>query len=567
MVSNTGASVTPTFSVGFVTYGGTDPTENAKGTTDRVVRFPLGNAGRERHDGGVTTVVDDSVLERAVRSRDPRFDGWFVVAVTSTGIYCRPSCPATPARADRLRFYPTAAAAQLGGFRACKRCRPDATPGSPQWRVRSDVVARAMRLIADGVVERDGVAGLAGRLGYSERHLTRIMTAELGAGPLAIARAERAHTARLLIESTALAFTDIAFAAGFGSVRQFNDTVRAVFAVTPTALRDAGQARARGGRHDQRAAPDHGANGQPAAIQLRLAMRHPFDAAGLFAFIGRRAVPGVEAWDGTAYSRTLDLPHGHGVVTLTPAPAGNMRVVYARLAVAQMRDLAAAVDRCRRLLDLDADPEAIDADLGAHPLLAPLVAARPGLRSPGSVDGAELAVRAVLGQQVSVAGARTLAARLTRAAGEPLDQTQAAFDPSLTHVFPTARALAELDPASLPMPRARSCTLQRLATAIAQGALVLDPGVDREALRAALLAMPGIGPWTASYVLMRAVGDPDQFLPTDLGVRRSLDRLGADSSPAGAARLAESWRPWRSYALHHLWAGLEQEPTPRRTPD
>ena len=485
---------------------------------------------------------------RAVSSKDARFDGWFVTAVTSTGIYCRPSCPAlTPKRAN-VRFLPSAAAAQRAGFRACKRCRPDASPGSPEWNVRADTVGRAMRLIRDGAVEREGVAGLARRLGFSERHLNRQLVAELGAGPLALARAQRAQTARLLIETTTLPFADVAFAAGFPSIRQFNETVREVFATTPTTLRRGAAAR-REPRQSRRHR-DVQVAGAP-ALTLRLRHRAPFDAAGLLGFLGVRAVPGVEAWDPAAgtYRRVLALPHGAGVATLgaggTESGADHVRC---ELRLSDLRDLAAAVQRCRRLLDLDADPVAVDRALAADPLLAPLVASAPGRRVPGAVDGAELAVRAVLGQQVSVAGARTLAGRLTARFGEPLPPSLADADERLTHTFPSAAALAAADPAELPLTRARARAVRALATAAADGSVALDPGADRDATRARLLTLPGIGPWTAEYVAMRALGDPDAFPASDLGVRKALERLG----PADPDR----WRPWRAYAVQYLWASL-----------
>ena len=479
-------------------------------------------------------IEDFEQCYRAVRSKDARFDGWFVTAVSSTGIYCRPSCPAiTPKRAN-VRFLPSAAAAQRAGFRACKRCRPDAAPGSPEWNLRADAVGRAMRLIRDGAVEREGVTGLARRLGFSERHLHRQLVAELGAGPLALARAQRAQTARLLIETTTLPFTDVAFAAGFPSIRQFNDTMREVFATTPTALR--------GG------AERNGHGETAAGLTLRLRHRTPLDAAGLLAFLGVRAVPGVEAWDpagrGT-YRRVLALPHGPGIVVLSPADPDFVRC---DLRLTDLRDLAAAVQRCRRLLDLDADPVAVDEALGAEPALAPLVRRAPGRRVPGAVDGAELAVRAVLGQQVSVAGARTLAGRLTAALGAPLPEGLA--DADLTHAFPTAAALAAADPASLPLTRARTHALQALCRALADGSLALDPGADRDATRERLLTLPGIGPWTAEYVAMRALGDPDAFPATDLGVKKALERLGRETADP------DRWRPWRAYAVQHLWASL-----------
>src|SRR5215218_9068297 len=479
---------------------------------------------------------------RAVRGRDVRFDGWFYVAVTSTGIYCRPSCPAVTPKRSNVRFYPTAAAAQYAGFRACKRCRPDAVPGSPEWDTRADIVARAMRLIADGVVDRDGVAGLARRLSYTERHLHRLLSAEVGAGPLALARAQRAHTARLLVETTDLPIADVAFAAGFASIRQFNETVQDVYASTPSALR----ATARGGPAG------------PGRLTLRLAARPPYEAAEVLRFLGAHAVPGLEAWDGTTFARVLDLPHGPGVVEVEPAPDGGAAVV-ARLRLTALRDLAAAVTRTRRMLDLDADPTAVDEVLGADPALSSLVAGAPGRRVAASPDAAETAVRAVLGQQVSVAGARTLTARVVAAAGTPL------ADPvgTLTHAFPRPEALVDADLAAVGLTGARRRTVHALTGALTDGSLALDPGADRDEARHTLLAVPGIGPWTAALVAMRGLADPDVWLPGDLAVRRSLTELGSSDADA-----ATRWRPWRSYAVLHLWALavpslFSREPLPR----
>jgi AraC family transcriptional regulator of adaptative response / DNA-3-methyladenine glycosylase II len=530
---------------------------------------------------------------RVLGSRDHRFDGCFFVAVTSTGIYCRPSCPAIVPKRRNVRFYPTAAAAQSVGFRACLRCHPHASPGSPEWNRRGDLAARAMGLIADGIVDREGVHGLACRLAYSERHLTRQLTAELGAGPLALARAQRAQTARILIETTSLRLIDVAHAAGFASVRQFNDTIRSVYGRTPTELRSKAAPATRNGSADP-------TGSGPLALTVRLAYREPLDWGWLLGFLGARAVPGVEEVVGDCYRRTLRLPHGHGIVSLEPA--GGQ--IECRLRLADLRDLTAAVQRCRRLLDLDADPTVPAEHLAGDPLLAPLVRAAPGLRLPGAVDGAELAVRAVLGQQISVSAARTAAARLTLALGERLSDVDASAlgglpsngdasalgglpshgnasalgklphesvgvppaPSTLTHLFPTATAIATADPEAgdgFRMPARRRRTLQTLARLLADGELAIDPGSDREEVRARLLALPGIGPWTAEYIAMRALADPDAFLPTDLGVRHALERLGCRGAPPGggcppreAARLAERWRPWRAYALQHLWGSL-----------
>jgi AraC family transcriptional regulator, regulatory protein of adaptative response / DNA-3-methyladenine glycosylase II len=515
--------------------------------------------------------TDDERRYQAAASKDPRFDGVFFIGVTSTGIYCRPSCPAiTPKRAN-MRFYRSAAAAQEAGFRACKRCRPDASPGSPEWNIRADVVGRAMRLIADGVVDRDGVEGLASRLGYEQRQVRRLVTAELGAGPLSIARAQRAQTARILTETTALPLSEIAFAAGFASIRQFNATIREVFAVTPTQLREARGKRRSAGPGGRPPGTPRVWGGYPppqTPLGLRLAYRAPIDGARMLGYLAARAVPGVEEVRDGCYRRTINLPNGVGILSLGPlvlSPGKDPGYVECELQLEDLRDLTAAVQRCRRLLDLDADPEAVTGYLAADPVLGPLARANPGRRSPGHVDGSELALRAVLGQQVSVAAARRLGERLTAAYGKPLSRP----DGPLTHCFPAAETLAAADPDALPMPRSRALALTGLAAALAGGEVSLDPGADRERTTTALLALPGIGPWTVSYIRMRALSDPDAFLPTDIGVLEALTRLGAVPGGSGppararaardAAALAENWRPWRSYAVHHLWAYLEEE--------
>jgi len=486
-------------------------------------------------------MFDSDCCWRAIEACDPRFDGWVFCGVTSTGIYCRPSCPARTPKRENVRFYSTAAGAQAAGFRACKRCRPDASPGSPEWDRRADLVGRAMRLIGDGVVDREGVGGLARRLGYAERHVHRQLVAVVGVGPLALARAQRAQTARILLETTAISSTDVAFAAGFGSVRQFNATVREVFAMTPGGLR----ARAR--RHGR--AEDSG------AVVLRLPYRPPLDADGLIGYLALRAVPGIEEVRDGAYRRSLRLPRGAGTVELLPA-RGHVRASFR---LDDLRDLAAAVQRSRALLDLDSDPHAVTEALGSDALLGSLVRAAPGRRVAGTVDGPEVAVRAVLGQQVSLAGAATLAGRLVAAYGQPLQRPLGA----VTHAFPPPEALADADPARLAMPSARGRALLGLVAALAADEVVLDAGGDRERARQRLLALPGIGPWTAGYVAMRALRDPDAFLPTDLGVRRALQRLGHDGRPAAAERLAERWRPYRAYAMAYLWghAAVDQPAT------
>jgi len=493
-------------------------------------------------------IEDPDRCYQAAHSKDARFDGVFFIGVTSTGIYCRPSCPARTPKRENVRFYATAAAAQQAGFRACLRCRPDATPGSPEWNLRADVVARAMRLIRDGIVDREGVEGLATRLGYSVRQLNRVVTAEIGTGPLAIARAQRAQAARVLLETTSLPIAHVAFAAGFASVRQCNDTMQRIFADTPRGLR----ARVSKSTRRWRDGPsDNPARG----IRLRLPCRRPFDPESVLGFLGTRAVPGIESVHGSTYRRSLRLPHGHAVVALTAGATkddGPM-FVEGELHLSDLRDLTTAVARCRQLLDLDADPIAVWEALGADRLVGPLVTANPGRRVPGAADGFELAVRAVIGQQVSMPGARTIAGRLVLAAGDALPEPVE----GITHLFPTSAAvcaLAEQSPGTFSMPTHRRHALVSLAQAMADGGLVIDEGVDPAELRSSLIALPGIGSWTAEYVAMRALRDPDAFMPTDLGMKRAAQALNLPDDDAALSALAESWRPWRSYAMVHLWA-------------
>jgi AraC family transcriptional regulator of adaptative response / DNA-3-methyladenine glycosylase II len=475
----------------------------------------------------VTVILDDDQRYLVVQSRDPRFDGWFVTAVRTTGIYCRPSCPAITPKRSNVAFFRSAAAAQHQGYRACRRCRPDVTPGSPEWDVRGDVVGRAMALIADGVVDRNGVPGLAHRVGYSVRQLHRILTAELGAGPLAIALDQRARNARTLIETTDLGFSEIAYAAGFGSIRQFNDAVRAAYALTPTELR---------GRR--------GAGAGTGWLTVTLPARAPYDAHQVLGFLAARAVTGVESVEADRYVRTLRLPYGPGLVDVRPS-VGRPGVTAA-LRLTDLRDLAPAVNRLRRLFDLDADPVAVVAVLGDEPVLGPLVQARPGLRVPGTVDPYETAVRTIIGQQVSVAAARTVARRLVAAVGQTVEGLDADGVTGVNRLFPSAAEVLTAPDEAFGMPVSRRETLRRLSAAVVAGDVSLELGADREELRAQLRAVRGIGPWTADYVAMRC-GDPDGWLPTDLVVMSALARLGLD--PAAAER----WRPWRAYAMHHLW--------------
>lgn len=484
-------------------------------------------------------ITDFDRCYRAICSRDARFDGQFFTAVTTTGIYCRPICPARTPYAEHVRFYACAAAAEAAGFRACRRCHPEASPGSPEWNVRADLVARALRLIADGVVDTEGVAGLADRLAVSERHLHRELVAEVGVGPLALARTRRAQTARLLIDQTDLSLTTIAFTAGFASIRQFNETMQDAFGCAPSAFR-------RGSQPEQRG---------EGKLTLRLHYRPPLAVADLLSYLAKRAIPGVEEVSEQHYRRTVTFPHSHGVIALEPMERTPSILLHVHLT--DLSDLNVIVQRCRQLFDLDADPSAIADILATDPLLAPLIATRPGLRVPGTINGFELAVRAIVGQQVSVAGARTLVRRLVTAFGLPLEQPQG----TLTHFFPFPQVVAGADLQGLGLTNGRIKALQALARAVAEEGLVLDRTADREQTVARLQQLPGVGPWTTSYIAMRALGDPDAFPLADLGLRRAFVQQEVSADLSSIERRTETWRPWRAYAAHHLWASLSSPPS------
>ncbi|WP_448809554.1 AlkA N-terminal domain-containing protein [Agromyces bauzanensis] len=504
--------------------------------------------------------LDDPVFAeryRAMQSRDARFDGQFITGVHSTGIYCRPSCPAVAPKPSNVSFYLTAAAAHEAGLRACKRCLPDAVPGSPQWDLRDDLAARAMRLIADGVVEREGVPGLAARLGYTPRHLTRVLTAELGAGPLALSRAHRAQTARSLLTSTSLPVADVAFASGFGSIRQFNDTIRAVYERSPLELRATARLRERGRRGGAGAGAASTATADAAGIvRLRLPARAPFDAAGVFAWLEARALPGVEVAGAGGYRRTLRLPGGPALVGFTAPTDDTAPAVDVEARLATLADLPPLVARVRRLFDLDADVVAIDASLAGDPALAASIAATPGMRVPGCLDAHELVFRALVGQQVSVASARTALGRLAAELGERVPAASG-DEPGL--LFPTAGAIAEGGDTVLRGPKARIRTIVDVARRLDSGELVVAPERDREEFVADLLAVPGIGPWTAGYLAMRVTRAPDILLTSDLALRNGAARLGLPSTMKELDAIGARWAPWRSYASMHLWRAAAAE--------
>ncbi len=498
---------------------------------------------------------------RAIRARDPRFDGQFFFAVTSTGIYCRPSCPARTPKPSNVRFFQTAAAAHEAGFRACKRCLPDATADSPLWNVRGDVSARAMRLISDGVVDREGVEGLARRLDYSTRHIHRLLTHELGAGPRALARARRAQSARALLVGTDLSMVEVAFAAGFGSVRQFNETIDEVYELSPKQLR----AKARQIEPSIRDGSDR------VHLTIDLPVRQPFDAPGIFGFLAARAVPGVESIrvDDDAhlrYARTLVLPHGPAAVDIVArsgATNGRWKLT-AQLELTSLTDVAPAVSRIRRLLDLDADPVAVDTALAADPLLAPLVAATPGIRVPGAIDAEELVVRALVGQQISVRAATGHLGRMVEQLGTPYSSSIA----GLTMLFPSSKQIAGGVPAAdvcdpdrpLRLPAQSINAVRAVTGAMANGDVQIHSGMETEALRDLLLRQPRIGPWSTSYIAMRVLGDPDIWMTGDAALLSGAKRLGwvGPNIPSRTAQrllveMAGSWSPWRSFAAMHVW--------------
>ncbi len=460
---------------------------------------------------------------QAVAARDRRFEGRFVVAVTSTRVYCRPGCPAPIPRQKNTRFYPCAAAAEEAGFRACMRCRPDASPGSPAWLGTSATVQRALKLIAEGQLE-GGVEQLADRLGVGARHLRRLFAAQVGASPNAIARTRRAHFARKLIDETALPMTEVAACAGYASLRRFNDDIRDLFRRPPRELRSAHRVAEPGD-----------------ALTLRLPWKPPYDWAALIGFLGQRAITGVERVEPSFYQRTVRVGEHTGTIEVRPLDGQPALSLTLRLPIE--RDLLGIVERVSALFDLRADPLAIAAHLGRDRKLAPLVAARPGLRVPGAWDAFELMVRAILGQQISVARASVLTGNLAARFGTPI----AHATPGLTHLFPTPAELADADVASLGMPRARANAIRTLAASMA-----VRPLESEEEL----LTLPGIGPWTAAYVAMRAFGAPDAFPAADLGLRKALARGAKLPSAREVERRSHAWRPFRAYAAMHLWRSL-----------
>jgi len=470
------------------------------------------------------------VCYRALASRDARFDGRLFVGITSTGIYCRPICPARSAKRENCRFFASAAAAQAAGFRPCLRCRPEISPDAAAWRGTSNTVSRALSLIAEGGCDGDaGVTALASRLGVGERQLRRLFDKHLGAPPVAVAQTRRILFAKQLIQDTGLTMTAVAEASGFGSVRRFNDAFRKLYGCTPRALRRRGSA--------------------TAAVTVKLGYRPPYDWDRLIGFLAARAVEGVEIVEPGRYARTIEIGGNFGSIAVVPGRG----CLVATIRFADVRALLGIVARLRRVFDLDADVAAIGEHLSNDAELAPLIAKRPGLRAPGGWDGFELAVRAVLGQQVSVAAARQLAGRLVALTSPPLPP-EITGDARLNAVFPTSQRLAVKDISALGMPAARLRSLKALAEAAAADPHLLDPVGTQDEAVARVLALPGFGPWTAQYWALRALRDGDAFPAADVALLRALCDGGRRPTPKMLLAQAESWRPWRAYAAQHLWA-------------
>jgi AraC family transcriptional regulator of adaptative response / DNA-3-methyladenine glycosylase II len=485
----------------------------------------------------MTPIIEDpDACYRAIASRDARFDGRLFVGVRTTGIYCRPICPARTPKRENVLFFASAAAAQGAGFRPCLRCRPESAPDCGAWRGASATVARALRLIEAGALDAADVEALAARVGVGERQLRRLFREHLGASPIAVAQTRRVLLAKQLIHQTALPMTEVALAAGFSSVRRFNETFQSLYDRPPVALRRSGT----------------GVETRDGAwIALTLPFRPPYDWEALIGFLGARAIAGVESVGPRLYCRSIRLGGEFGLIRVAPSAGDHLSVA---IRFPHLSALPAILARIRRIFDLSADPEAIAAHLGHDPDLAPRLAARPGLRVPGAWDGFELAIRAILGQQISVTAATGLAARLVRDHGAPLPESLAGAAPGVTHVFPTAAALARADLGSLPMPRARSSALAALARAADDDAALFEPAATVEDAVRRLRALPGIGEWTAQYIALRALREPDAFPAADIGLQRSLaDPAGVRPSTAALLARAEAWRPWRGYGALHLW--------------
>jgi AraC family transcriptional regulator, regulatory protein of adaptative response / DNA-3-methyladenine glycosylase II len=481
------------------------------------------------------------VLDRARRSRDARFDGKFFIAVTSTRIYCRSICPAKISKDANVRYYATAAEAAAAGFRPCLRCRPEAAPGSPAWLGTSAVVRRALRLIQEGALDQGSVEELAGRLGVGARHLCRLFTRHVGVAPAAVAQTRRLHFAKQLLDETSLPITEVALASGFGSVRRFNDVFKRIYQRSPREMRKAGVRR-----------------GADAQIRLRLTYRPPYDWESVIRFLARRALRGVECVESGYYGRTVRTATGYVIIRIKPAVDAD--ALDLSIQGGEAPDLLPLSSAARRMFDLAADPARITTVLEADPLLRELVMRGPGLRIPGTWDLFESGVRAIVGQAITVAAGRTIVERLVECAGRRI----ATDGQGLTHLFPTPDAIIEADLQAVGLPRTRAEALRAFARAVQQGAI--DPHGTTEQLVEVLSALPGVGAWTAGYIVLRGLGEPDGFPSGDLILKRQAGSAGVPLTVRELDARAEQWRPFRGYAVLHLWEAAALEERRQRPP-
>lgn len=487
--------------------------------------------------------LDHHACEQARLSRDARFDGLFFTAVTSTRIYCRPVCPAPAPKPGNVRYYANAAAAEADGFRPCLRCRPELAPGNATWQRGEHVVARALKLIDAGALGEASLDALAARVGVGARQLRRLFVEHLGAPPLSVHTTRRLLFAKQLLSDTALPVTEVALASGFGSLRRFNAAFAQANRIAPRELRRQPPASVAGD-----------------GLVLRLGYRPPYDFQAILDFLRTRALPGIEAVDAHSYARVFGPAGAPGWLRLSAWP-GDEHALKLQLHCPQPAQLLPVVNRLRRMFDLDAEPRAIAATLGSGGVLAPLLRQRPGLRLPGGWDGFEIAVRAVLGQQVSVAAARTLATRIVTRFGEPL---AAPALPGLERLFPTPERLAEADLREIGVINARAQTIRGIARALLDGRVDFRAEQTLEEFVSRWTALPGLGEWTAQYMAMRALSHPDAFPAADLVLRRVAAGAGTELSTKALTTMAQAWRPWRAYAVMHLWRhAADQAPAKR----
>ena len=481
-------------------------------------------------------VLDHAQCYRAVKSRDARFDGRFFSGVTTTGVYCRPICPAKTPKSENIEFYPSAAAAEDAGYRPCRRCRPEASPGTPEWLGSSAVVSRAMQMITESLIDHEElkISEVAIRLGMSDRQLRRLFEEHLGASPIKYAQTQRVHFAKMLVERTPLPITEIAFTSGFTSIRRFNNLFKAKYGVAPS--------------HFRKRSSKKGTSSVERPLELKLQYRPPLDWEHLLNFFTIRSIPGVEVVENGIYKRTIKIDEVSGIIEVEHAKDENALIL--RVPTAFSKSLYPIAERVRSIFDLKADPEQVFSQLANDDLLKEVVQKHPGLRVPGAWDPFELAMRAVLGQQVTVKAATTLCGRLADAVGHRLDTIE---DERLSLIFPSAEDLVDVD-VKIGTPESRMKSIRAISQAVVNGDLKFKVEKDLDSFQKEFCKLPGIGPWTAHYFAMRALGEPDAFPDGDIVLQKVLNIMsGRELSRKEMIERAEGWRPWRAYATLHLW--------------